>query len=98
MEIYLLKLSMFFSSIGTNLTSDFGEGSLPEADIPTPTAPFSFTPINENFVLHQLLCLPCVSKLDIFDFDTELLRLAAPLISPLLTHVYNLSLYFETNI
>ena len=86
----------FFSSIGTNLTSDFGDFSLPEANIPTPTTPFSFTLINENFVLHQLLCLPCVPKLDILDFDIKLLRLAAPLISPLLTHVYNLSLYSGT--
>ena len=95
MEIYLLKLSTIFLvvRIRTNLTSDFGDVSLPEANIPTPSTPFSFNLINENFVLHQLLSIPCVPKLEIFYFDSKLLRLAAPLISPLLTHVYNLSLY-----
>ena len=49
-----------------------------------PLTPFSDTTINENSVLHQLLHLTCLPKLDILNFDSKLLRLAAPLISPLL--------------
>ena len=43
-------------------------------------------------VLQELLHLSSEPKLDILNFDTKLLRLSAPLIAPILTHIYNLSL------
>ena len=39
-DISAQDFNEFFSSIGTNLTSDFGDVSLPEANIPTPQHPF----------------------------------------------------------
>ena len=82
----------FFSSVGENLTSSFGDFHLPDIMIDTPTETFSFLTVDINFVLQELLKLPKNSKLDILNFDSRLLRLASPIIAPILTHIYNLSL------
>ena len=46
--------------------------------------------------MHELLHLSLKPKLDLFNFDNRLLRLSAPLISPILTHIFNLSLFHGT--
>ena len=53
---------------------------------------FEFNEINVNFVLHELLHLPLKSSHDILTIDYKLLRLSSPIIAPLLTHIFNLSL------
>ena len=83
----------FFSSVGERLTRDFGDLNIPECNIDTPSVSFSFICIDVNFVLRELLQLSKESKLDVLKFDTKLLRFAAPIIAPLLTHIFNLSLF-----
>ena len=53
---------------------------------------FEFNEINVNFVLHELLHLPFKSSHDILTIDCKLLRLSSPIIAPLLSHIFNLSL------
>ena len=45
-----------------------------------------------NSVLKELLDLPMKTGLDIIDMDHKLLRLSSPIISPIITHIFNLSL------
>ena len=53
---------------------------------------FQFLEISYDLVCKKILGLKLSSTLDILDIDTKLLKLSAYLISPSLTHVYNLSL------
>ena len=57
---------------------------------------FEFLQINTDFVFHELIRLPLHSKQDLLNFDSKLLRLAAPIIAPILTHLFNLSLFHGT--
>ena len=86
----------FFSSVSENLTSSFGDLHLPDIMIDTRTETFSFLTVDINFVLQELLKLPKNSKLDVLNFDSRLLRLASPIMAPILTHIYNLSLCFSS--
>ena len=45
-----------------------------------------------NVVTFSILKLSLNPKLDFLNFDSRLLRLSAPLIAPLLSHIFNLSL------
>ena len=83
----------FFSEIGIKPTNVFGKLKLPASDINTSNNKLDFHEINVNYILKELLKLPLKSTLDIINIDNKLLRLAAPAISPSLTHIFNLSLY-----
>ena len=84
----------FFSSVGVKLATNFGDLDLPEVTINTPHELFNFVSVDVNFVLHELLHLSPDPKMDVLNFDCKLLRIASPIIAPILTHIYNLSLCF----
>ena len=77
-------------------SKDFGDLQLPNLELSQPINNFSFLQISVDFVLHELLHLSLKPKLDLFNFDNRLLRLSAPLFSPILTHIFNLSLFHGT--
>ena len=81
----------YFSSIGQQLAANFGDLVLPEINVTT-NIQFNFTQINPNFILQELLKLPSLPKMDFLQFDNKLLHLSSPLISPILAHIFNLSL------
>ena len=81
----------YFSTIGETLTKSFINTSLPSIQLST-NRTFNFQEINPNTILKKLLKLTPNSKLDFLNFDNKLLFLSAPLISYLLTHIFNLSL------
>ena len=81
----------YFSSIGENLTKHLGDVVFPDHTIEKANH-FEFLEINSNQVLHYLLKLSNSTSLDIIDMDNKLLRMASPIIAPLLCHVFNLSL------
>ena len=95
-EISATDFNDYFSHIGTNLTNDFGELKMPNFETKSPTEKFEFLQINADFVFHELIRLPLHSKQDLLNFDSKLLRLAAPIIAPILTHLFNLSLFHGT--
>ena len=86
-------LNKFFSEIGENLTSHFGELQTPEIITPNITDKLQFYEININYTLKELLALPKRKTLDVLDMDSLLLRMSALVIAPALTHIFNLSLY-----
>ena len=53
---------------------------------------FKFTSINEHSILKFLENLPNKSNTDVIGFDAKLLHIAAKVISPLLTYMFNDSL------
>ena len=85
------SFNYYFTSIGSNLTKDFGDVTLPELNINYENE-FQFKEINSNCVLRDLLNLPNKSSNDIIDMDSRLLRLASPIIAPHLCHIFNFSL------
>ena len=52
------EINKFFSEIGENLTSDFGELQIPEIITPNITDKLQFYEININYTLKELLALP----------------------------------------
>ena len=87
----------FFANIGTNLTRNFAPISLSSPFVVNPNdnpnnATFYLTEVNSNDVLHKILKLPNQNGLDQLEMNSLLLKLAAPLIAPSLTHIMNLSL------
>ena len=76
-----------FSSIGKNLTEKFGDVILPELEANPDSCSFEFIIVNQNDILQELLHVHLSNKasLDI-EMDNKLLRLASPLIAPVLTH------------
>ena len=82
----------FFSSVGNKTTEHFGNIMLPDFNIPQVNDSFLFTPLEEHFVIRQLLKLPNSTSLDQTNLDNYSLRLAAHLIAPCLTNIFNLSL------
>ena len=90
-EIDPEQFNHLFATVGDRLTSHLGRTDLPDVNISV-TTEFEFIEINSNFVVEELLKLSLNPKLDFLNFDTKLLRLSAPLIAPLLSHIFNLSL------
>ena len=87
----------FFANIGTNLTRNFAPISLSSPFVVNPNdnpnnATFNLIEVNSNDVLHKILKLPNQNGLDQLEMNSSLLKLAAPLIAPSLTHIMNLSL------
>ena len=81
----------YFASIGERLTNHFDTLVYPQLDNEE-VSRFEFLEINMNEVLQHLLKLGNKSSLDMIDMDNKLLRLASPIIAPLLCHIFNLSL------
>ena len=59
---------------------------------PTTIYSFTFVTIDEGSVVKDLLTLNDDSNNDVLQLDSKLLRLASPLISIFLMHLFNLSL------
>ena len=81
----------YFASIDERLTNHFDALVYPQLDNEEVSS-FEFLEINMNEVLQHLLNLGNKSSLDMIDMDNKLLRLASPIIAPLLCHIFNLSL------
>ena len=65
---------------------------LPELEANPDNCSFEFLTVNQNDFLQELLHLSNKTSLDIIEMDNKLLRLASPLIAPVLAHIFNLSL------
>ena len=85
------KFNEYFGSIGSNLTKDLNNQDYKV--FPTRSdINFHFHHYNTAFVSKCLLGLRKNSSLDILEFDTTLLKLAALFIAPSIGHICNLSL------
>ena len=82
----------FFSSVGNKTTGHLGNIKLRDFNIPQVNDSFLFTPLDEHFVIRHLLKMPNSTSLDQTNLDNYLLWLAAHLIAPCLTYIFNLSL------
>ena len=65
---------------------------VPELEANPDNCSFEFLTVNQNDILQELLHLSNKTSLDIIEMDNKLLPLASPLIAPVLTHIFNLSL------
>ena len=90
-NIDINSFNEYFSTIGERLTKPFVDPSFPVSNLDVPST-FEFLELNSEFVFKELNKLPLTSKLDLHNFDCKLLRIAAPLLAPLITHIFNLSL------
>ena len=90
-DIECSDFNEYFSKIGECLTDHFGDVTYPPFDI-TINSSFEFFEIKPDFILAELLKLSSHPKIDFLKFDNKLLRLSAPLIAPLIAHIFNLSL------
>ena len=87
-------LNTFFTSIGERLSSHFDKDKLPNMP-PTvldKESTFNFAVIEPNFILKCLQNLPDKKGVDVLGMDNHLLKLSAPIISPLLAYLFNLSI------
>ena len=93
--------NQYFSSIGEKVTSTLSHhnssnyivSNQPDNTINTEPIKFKFLQIPSTDVYTKLLRLSGTTSLDVLELDTYLLKLAAHLIAPSLSHVFNLSLY-----
>ena len=90
-DIECSDFNEYFSKIGERLTDHFGDVTYPPFDI-TINSSFEFFEIKPDFTLAELLKLSSHPKIDFLKFDNKLLHLSAPLIAPLIAHIFNLSL------
>ena len=90
-NIDINSFNEYFSTIGERLTKPFVDPSFPVFNLDVPST-FEFLELNSEFVFKELNKLPLTSKLDLHNFDCKLLRIDAPLLAPLITHIFNLSL------
>jgi hypothetical protein len=82
----------YFTSVGMNLTKNFNSDILPNIDIDKPSCTFSLSHISSHSVYLSLVNLPDKGGLDILNFDNTLLKAAAPVLSDVLSYLFNLSL------
>ena len=82
----------FFTSIGERLSSHFDKDKLPNMPL-TVDSTFNFAAIESNFILKCLEKFNDKKGVDVLDMDNHLLKLAAPIISPLLSYLFNLSIH-----
>ena len=90
-DITCSDLNDHFTSIGAAICESSNEKDLYWRG-PSSMHTFKFTSINEHSVLKFLENLPNKSNTDVIGFDAKLLRIAAKVISPLLTYMFNDSL------
>jgi len=89
------KLNEYYVQVGPSLADKFnGEGDL--SHLESHSSSFVFSEISIDTVYRKLLKLKLISKLDVLDFDSKLLRIAAPYIAPQLSHIFNLSMKQST--
>ena len=82
----------YFSTVGDNLAQNFYSTVKTPWRNPQCLYDFKFDPLQKEDVVKCLSCLNHSSKLDLFDFDTKLLRIAANIIGESLCYILNLSL------
>ena len=91
-DISASSFNEYFSNVGKNVSSKF----VNEDDIkwknPETVHSFEFVTVDEGSVITDLLTLNADGNNDVLQLDSKLLRLASPLISKSLTHLFNLSL------
>ena len=90
-DLNCTEMNNFFTGIGKEISDNFDKVPL---DWKHPKCPYIFTfdHVHENLICKALLQLSNDSSLDVLDFDTKLLRLAAPHIFKSLTYIINVSL------
>jgi hypothetical protein len=82
----------YFSTVGDNLAQNFDSTVKTPWRNPQCLYDFKFDPLQKEDVVNCLSCLNHSSKLDLFDFVTKLLRIAANIIGESLCYILNLSL------
>ena len=82
----------YFSKVGHTVTSKFVNQDDIKWRNPATIHSFEFVTIDEGSVVTDLLTMNADSNNDVLQLDSKLLRLASPLISNSLTHLFNLSL------
>ena len=82
----------YFCKVGHTVTSKFVNQDDIEWKNPPTIHSFEFVTIDEGSVVTDLLTMNADSNNDVLQLDSKLLRLASPLISKSLTHLFNLSL------
>ena len=86
------KFNEYFVKVGQSLAEKFEDHLTPEWKGPHHKCQFHCDRVTENFTYYKLKELSERSSLDILDMDSKLLFLAAHLITPSLTFLFNLSL------
>ena len=83
-------LNKFFSTIGTKTAEMLGPNAQAEPLWKGPDSihTFKLETVCIDSVIKQLKCLPDRSSCDILNFDGKLLKTAADVIGPQLTHIY----------
>ena len=82
----------YFSKVGHTVTSTFVNQDDIKWKNPATIYSFELLTIDEESVVSDLLTLNADSNNDVLQLDPKLLRLASPLISESLTHLFDLSL------
>ena len=75
------------------LTKNFKSNNLPDIDVERSSSIFDFCPISSSSIYKNLVKLPNKKGLDVLRYDNALLKIAAPVISEMLTFLFNLSIY-----
>ena len=89
-ELSASTMNEYFANIGKTLCDNHPD-SQSIWHGPSSIYDFEFQVITSETVCEQLLTVPDTSKLDFLDFDSKLLRLAAPVISDTLSNLFHLS-------
>ena len=82
----------YFSNVGNNVSSKFVNEDDIKRKNPETIHSFEFITVDEGSVITGQLTLNADSNNDVLHLDSKSLRLATPLISKSLTHLFNLSL------
>ena len=88
------QFNNYFIKIGQKLGAKFDKESLPDwhETIPTPSDPFTITQLSITSVSKEIRKLPDRSNQDLLEMDSKLLRISFNVISPFITHLFNLSI------
>ena len=85
------SVNKFFTSVGVNLTKTLQSDNLPSIKA-NPPCSFNLSPISSSLVFHALDNLPNKTGLDVIHHSNALLKAAAPVISDILTDIFNKSI------
>ena len=85
-----MKWTICFINTGNNISRSFVKEK-PKCNHPHCIYEFYFQPIDSSKILKHFTNLASNSNLDVLDFDTKLLKLAAPYIAQSLCVIFNAS-------
>ncbi len=84
----------YFANIGNKVAKSIARKREWKWKHPKSIYTFKFNPIKVDSVLHHLTKLDSGSHMDVLDVDARLLRAAATVLAPSLTHLLNISIKF----